>query len=543
MASSAAPVATAAATAAPTVQAINTNLLNVKDEDFKYTLSTERKLHVKNTYPIINELIQLPSRINWGTYKFNGSSTFLVQNTEENNADFTLDKTAEFRPYVIPDAEASYPDTIIPFSFFGGCVYELLHNQLKKDAAGAPHIREFIDPTGDIDISLLRPKITTTSGMELTSDFKNVQLTEINEIIDHWTEWVWFQFHSVVRESRVLREYLGHNTEDFDYKADHEGKLADKAEKIDHLWVLRARVNNMMKVQLCVKYKGATDSEHILEFVYPLIEMEPIKFQVNQRESKTIFVGPHMVESFGELFKGNYDSITHRLGFIGKPEFQHKFYNHVQRLRYLNRIIPIYYKKYNVDNNNKISYTLRSILNTLCYLNLILYNPTDSLALERGRINDNYAEIIKIISEQIKIDPELYCKFDYKYSGSLPPPAGAAGAAAPAQAAGPCLKAQKDGVLLSLFSDILSDDFIRIRLFGLNKSGSLLFSVNFTENVKILTDFVNKRKNIGGARRKAQYRLKKTVRKSHNRRKNKTTKNMRVGVSVARGSKSSSNSY
>lgn len=531
MASSGTAAAAAAAQVVPIVHAINTNLLNVKDEDFKYTLSTERKIHVKNTYPIINELIQLPSRIKWATYKFNDSATFLVQKTEENNSGFSLDETVEFKTHIVPEVEASYPETTIPFSFFGGCVYELLHNQLKKDATSAPHIREFIDPTGDIDVSLLRPKITTTSEMELTSDFKNIQLTEINEIINHWTEWVWSQFHSVVRESRVLREYLEHNTEDFDYKEDHEGQLADKAEKIDNLWILRARVNNMMKIQLCVKYKGAKNSEHILEFVYPLIEKEPIVFKERQRESKTIFLGTNIVESFGELYQGNYDSITHRLGFIGNSEFQHKFYNHVQRLRYLNRIIPIYYKTYRVDNNNQISFTLRSILNTLCYLNLILYNPKNSLGLESGRINENYKKIIQIISEQIIIDPELYCKFDYKFSGSLQPPAGAAGAAAAAQAtAGPCSKAQKDGVLLSLFSDILSDDFIKTFLFGLNKFGSLLFSVNFTENVKILTDFVNKRKNIGGARRKAQYRLKKTVRRSHNRRKNKTSKNMRVGM-------------
>jgi hypothetical protein len=136
-------------------------------------------------------------------------------------------------------------------------------------------------------------------------------------------------------------------SEMFDYKDDSEAVHADIYEQIDNIWIVRTRVSNMLKIQCIAKFSD-TEPNHFIEFVFTLSEivdnniqdvMKPMLKRVMDRNR--IELGDYPVQHYLDLIYDNVmSSIPNRMPFWLSEVYRHKFYNHIQRLKYLNMLLP-----------------------------------------------------------------------------------------------------------------------------------------------------------------------------------------------------------
>jgi hypothetical protein len=413
----------AAAAVSETHTFINSNLINVKPGDFKYTNSAQRKEFVRRAYPFFDDLVRIPTRIPWTTYEYEGSTTFLVEAESGKKSD---DFQSEFA------IKAAYPD-LIPYYFFGGCCYEILHKLIKKEelfgadaSARIPSIRELLDPTGDIDIQLFRPRISTVLPDEvLDFDIKTKESTQPNEFIDHWSHWIFTHVTRIFMETELANR-LSALCDDFDYTEDDEARSAIEQVKLGKIYILRTVYNENLKIQCLVKFTGVEKSDHILEFVYPLRTKEDrdnVKFRQEYFEIQSMRINNIRIQSFAELLRENVDSISNRSVFIGNLELQHKFYNHVQRLIYLNHIIPLFIaeraaanRPYLIYSGSNYEYNLTSKLEQV--ISLFLHVANNQVL---NVYDPNFRKYATRLAAALTKDPELFCKFDYEYAGSCTP--------------------------------------------------------------------------------------------------------------------------
>jgi len=386
---------------------INRNLINIKDSDFKYTLSPIRRRWVKSIYPIMEEIIKIPQAIPWKTYEFRGKIPLWIPKDSENNS---YEQNSDIQ-YNISDEEiiAKYPDGAVPYEFFGGSVYELLHNQFYKERVlnvDVPHIRAFLDPTGDVDVHIARPKISYTYDVDPTdSDYTDKTLTIINPLIDDWSHWL---FEEVIRAiaTSPIPAYFEPISEKM---TKSETAMAIESKYVGNILITRVKILDMIKVQCSIKLKDSTIEDHFLEFLYNLNEGGEDTIKYKDYRTSLHLNNDVYVQPLKSLYKENYDSISNRLVFINNPEFQHKFYNHIQRLSYLNRIVPLMIPKFKSYVQN-----LTDEITNLCYILRILSVPENypQLGLVRN-YEKNFQEVIDKIRPAVEADPAILCKFVY----------------------------------------------------------------------------------------------------------------------------------
>jgi hypothetical protein len=130
------------------------------------------------------------------------------------------------------------------------------------------------------------------------------------------------------------------------------------------------RKDTTVKIQIAAKIIGSSMSEHFVEFVIRTAsslnkpdshktDTAPEILNKTQNyfnfDISTMDLGNVRIQSFYELFKGNLSGMEARYTFIeqtspsidpssliSKENHVHKFYNHVQRLRYINEILPYF---------------------------------------------------------------------------------------------------------------------------------------------------------------------------------------------------------
>ncbi len=300
----------------------------VRPSDFKYTISDQRMQWNFRTFPIGPHLLQVVQSIPWRTYRFDGPVRLTVGNIVET---FHCVASTEKYPH---------------YYYFGGSVYEILQTVYPTEK-GFPRIRDYIDPTGDIDVLLLTPTIHVDSKNDISND---MVLTDsdgrlaMNEFVDHYTRWVFEQFMTQLDTiSNRLWNHLFQDSEPFDYHANAEGNHADIVFQKGNVWLTRIPLlnSNMVKIQLIVKYKGL-DADHILEIVMPLTRgHDVLKDHTHQHASEMdILPGEFPISSFVELLDGNVGACRERIELWNTP-ICHKFYNHVGRLQYLNKLLPL----------------------------------------------------------------------------------------------------------------------------------------------------------------------------------------------------------
>ena len=119
------------------------DIIPIKDSDFKYTIDPDRILWTKNVFPIAEYIIQAIQTIPWSTYSYSGTSTFW--------------KVAG-ATYVSEDIGVTTAPVTSPlYYYFGGSVYEIMNKLFTR--SGMPVLHNYVDPTGDLDVMLILPKL------------------------------------------------------------------------------------------------------------------------------------------------------------------------------------------------------------------------------------------------------------------------------------------------------------------------------------------------------------------------------------------------
>jgi hypothetical protein len=109
--------------------------------DYKYTRDKDRILFTENGSKYADDFINLLRTIDW-KWSYEGECTFLINNEDSDSA----------TEFVKIPCKASLPET--PYFVFGGYVYELFNKEFG-------HLTNFLDPTGDVDVRVNLPVITT----------------------------------------------------------------------------------------------------------------------------------------------------------------------------------------------------------------------------------------------------------------------------------------------------------------------------------------------------------------------------------------------
>ena len=333
------------------------NINPIQNKDFLYTRSQERIEWEQNAFPIGEYLIPLIQSIPWQQYRFQGITTIAEEREDEIVGIHTFST----------NIEASMENFPFPYYFFGGCVYELI------DRVYPNSIRNYIDPTGDIDVHLSLPAITQIP-VEGDPYIDTVILPTGKEVmsplIDHYTQWLYREWVKQIQLFSNLPFFpiLFGNTVPFSYQENDEGKKADLFTQIHNLWIVRIPdiEGKMVKIQLLVKFTSTKESDHIVEFVLPLnctselqggIKYESIQIK---HESNTYMLLPTIpIASFGKLLLDNCKAMVEREPMRDSDEYRHKFFNHVGRIQYLNRILPPFYQT--IQNKNEYRKAMNSL--------------------------------------------------------------------------------------------------------------------------------------------------------------------------------------
>lgn len=371
-------------------------VIPVRDSDFKYTVSEQRIQWNKYTFPIGQYLIRAVQNIPWKTYTFDGEVHLRISKDRNNNEGIT-DDDYEYKSYRCTASTHTYPH----YHYFGGAVYEILQT-VYPVAKGFPRIRDFMDPTGDIDVLLFTPHLEV---LDTKNDIDDMMLEvdadgtlKVNAFIDDYTTWVFEHFKAqLAKISPILWNHMFEDTEPFDYRKNSEGQYADRAVQFGNVWLVRTLPLDagMVKIQMIVKYKGL-ESDHILELVMPLRNGDDVLKDLTHRhmDDMDLLPGEFPISSFKELIDGNVDA-SERRKVLWNTNIRHKLYNHVGRLQYLNQLLPA-----------------------------ILQNPYDSttpISIQYSKdkflsFATSIEKLVKFLFKQ-KMEGTL-CQFDYTYDGS-----------------------------------------------------------------------------------------------------------------------------
>lgn len=317
------------------------NIKPIKESDFKYTENKHRKEWIKHIYPFGEYLIPLFTNIPWDSYNYNGN----------------------FRAWYDDDGEITYKDTNITtksskpyFYFFGGTSYELLNT-----VYSCVDLHKYVDPTGDIDMSLILPHIEIDSD----TDYLNYLFTEkekseesLSPFLDDYTKWL---FEEVVKQfENMPKRYFDEmfdECENLEIKEKaHFVKLVHKKICIKRLFLFE---ENMIKIQGLCKFKNI-DEDHFFEFVLPLSNLDDIDF-LNNKEKKLLKITDSIyINDFNYLFLNDMKAIQTRIHALNNSNssLEYKFYNHLKRFEYLLQfIIDCVFKE------NKLNFTNKEITN------------------------------------------------------------------------------------------------------------------------------------------------------------------------------------
>lgn len=313
---------------------------------YKYTRDNERKIFTENGSKYADEFISFVREIDWG-WRYEGENTFLrgTYNDDTENVDFDFVKL---------QCTASLP--AVPCFVFGGYVYELLNKELGG-------LKKFLDPTGDVDVRINTPvvKLDERHKYEEVYNFwyEDAECTKLNEIMDNYSNHLFRLVLSKVSQMNF------ENTVDFDIKDDPEG--GEDFVKVGNVYVSRICNPSNVKIQIVCKFSGMTSSDHLFEMVW-VVKKDDIGEEVGQltyyREKNPKIQGV-FVQDLKSLILDNVGSANDRISLYGSVK-QHKWFNHIQRLKYLNSIFKDIIVMYTDKHEKFIIGTL------LCYMFLFL---------------------------------------------------------------------------------------------------------------------------------------------------------------------------
>ncbi len=312
------------------------NRTAVPNTTFQYTTSKQRREWVRHTYPLGDYLIfSVIEQIPWHTYTWSGETTLAVP-VSESDTDFT-DMSVLARASTAAER---------PYTYFGGSVFEILHHLFPTIP-----LRDLVDPTGDIDILLHIPyprlelPKEAEAAVEASALLSDVTAQgTLTPLAADFTKWVFNQFCLQLRRipDKIWEDMFG-DCESFDpFTVDPEGEITEIFKR-GNVCVQRIPIvsDTMSKIQLVAQFPGL-EPDHLVEFVVPLRKTDidsATMFETSDTPTPIQRLNWRFpIVSFSSTIRSNAQAMRERSEI--NESAKHKFWNHVGRQQYLNRLIP-----------------------------------------------------------------------------------------------------------------------------------------------------------------------------------------------------------
>ena len=364
---------------------------------YKYTRDNDRKIFTTNGSKYADHFVSLVREIDWG-WTYEGENIFLRgvynEETDKNVFDFVkLQCTATLPP--------------VPYFLFGGYVYELLN----KEYGG---LERFLDPTGDVDVRINTPVVKLSERDKFTEVYnfwyEDENYTKLNDIIDKYSSYLFSAVLSKVSQMQI------DNTVDFDIKEDDdEGDVVDFV-KVGNVYVAKVCNSFSLKIQVVCKFSNMDKPDHLFEMVWSVTK-DPIgedsEYLKHYKETNPKMEGV-FVQDLKSLIIDNVGSANDRISLYGTVK-QHKWFNHIQRLKYLNHIFKDLIRMY-TDRNE-----IELIGACICYMFLFLLKTEGIHVFSLGdrvaktdvifnQLTSNFLEYVIQKEAQINHKPRLIFK-------------------------------------------------------------------------------------------------------------------------------------
>lgn len=382
--------------------------------EYKYTKNKDRIIFSSylNKLGVVDLMMYIMPSIPWEEYKYEGKNNILCYDTEKDKEIYE-DKDIVAVSNIEGDGR--------PYFYFGGCIYNLY-----KTMPGREDKKNYMDPTGDIDVRLNLPKIISVEGRNdiefMSNHSHNIKESTglLTNLTDNYLRWLCDKIYDIflkIKKKLVneLVEYKFMSDEYIYYNKNIDNKI----------YFVIVQEYKMIKIQVECKVKGMKNPDHLFECVVPEDDFKESLDMGNRNFNKLCEKYENIyIQTFDGLIDGNISSITDRTVLYNDNDFRHKLYNHIARLRYLNLIYPY---------ENKV---LDSVKRLLCFLmkenNFKIYNYTKHSDTKHSdeyffqTMINNFVEALKQDTnrrnilfrynnkyEQIKYE-ELLFKFDIK---------------------------------------------------------------------------------------------------------------------------------
>ena len=374
--------------------------------NFKYTFNEKRKIFIGYIYPYAEHFIGCVTSIPFNSYTYNGNCEY-------------IDRT-KTQQKVSPCNSINSP----LYLFKGGAVYELLNKKFNN-----VNLHNYCDATGDIDVSLYPPKLTSSDMID--DDYYVYSLNKdgkINSFYSDFTRWTFENMVKNVQSIEVLfrnmKNLVDFNIDEYDdipteYKSTDFGY---NVQMIGKLYVVAYFDDGEFRIQVVCKIEdsGVSVIDHIIEIMIPLPEKDD-EFIPTDDGNKPLYKQPNFntitineksfnIQAYESLIRDNFLAYNSRKSAYGKPNEREYIYqpiNHIARLFYLYELI--------YQNQSSIQFTK---IYSLLYFAFYKQEKIDQFKFLR------YYKIIDGNFYPIKVDTrfffnsylELISKMTYSYN-------------------------------------------------------------------------------------------------------------------------------
>ncbi len=420
--------------------------IKLHNYNFKYTVSKERIVWCKNVYNGLSQLISIVKNIRWEEYEFNDECEISLM--EEDDI------------YSAPKLKRMHtkPATL-KYEILGGATYELL-NKINYPNV---NLRDFMDPTGDADITITMP---TLYNDEISEDenFYDVAIPllesdgRMHTYLRTTIEWC---FNKILEQLNMHDlSALFPNSVPFDIAEYSEIPIESRVSDLIfrdviipnshcHLVSFYASNMNLFKIQLVIKIadSNVVKIDHLIEFIFndfmytktydnknyivniihfPNFQGKQIELDYCKDLQTPNISGykcdiEYNINNLSTLFKSNFNAYEFRQGvFIKKKKNEyHKAINHIGRIIYLLELV-INITKY--EKYKKIfKATLQSFFTDIKFINSLLAGsqkkedaPPDFVINEKNELKFVMPKMRKLTKEENDIIYQNLHLFFYK---------------------------------------------------------------------------------------------------------------------------------